>query len=116
MGLFNDLFGSPKPINNKPQSQPSPSGALVPSFAGGKYKIIDPRMSDSDAVFRMAKELQDTFQSFDTCLLIAQTIRDCRGGSGITKDELKNEIYKLEDQEKLTKDQVNAALRRLNIY
>jgi hypothetical protein len=117
MGIFSDLFGSPKPNSQPPinQSQ-SDNGSLLPDFSGGKYKITDPRLSESGAVFHMAKELQDTFKSFDTCIIIAETIKDCRGGSGVTKDEIKNGLYRLEEQKKLTKDQVNAALKRLGVY
>lgn len=117
MGIFSDLFGFPKPNSQPPinQSQPD-NGSLLPDFHGGKYKNQDPRLSEPGSAFHMAKELQDTFRSFDTCLLIAEMIRDCRGGSGVTKDEIINGLYLLEKENKLTKDQVNAALRRLGVY
>lgn len=115
---MSDLFGngsaSSRPLPSTNFSQPKPassSGSGRINFQNGVYNGI----SDPNMRFHVSNDLYGTLNDHSARSAVADLFYESRGGSGVTKDELRSGLRSLVRQNKLTEKQMWAVRGKYNL-
>lgn len=105
---------SPKIAASKP-TEAAKKGFFLVDFSKSKV-MKDDSIYDKTFRYKTQQALKGTLRRFKDRKAVADLLWDKRGYGGITKDEAKYGLRKLESQGKLKRDQVRAIRRKMNIF
>lgn len=103
----------------RPAAQANPqqnqNGFSLINFSKGSI-IRDSSIYHDNFRYKTRDALKGTLKNYAERETVAKLLWDKRGGGGVTKDEVKFGLRKLEAQGKLNTDQVRAVRKKMGIY
>jgi len=109
------LKSAPKSINKPTTPQSAPAKKFSLDF--GKTPVAkDSAIYQSNFRYKTEQSLKGTLKNYADRKTVADLLWSRRGGGGITKDEIKFGLRKLEASGKLKSDQVKAVRRKFGVY
>jgi hypothetical protein len=117
MGIFRDLYNTAMAIPSNPnadESRQTSGQSKKLDLRGGAYK--DSSRFDSDFRHRVREDLEGTLKDYSARSAVADIFHQSRGGSGITKQEVKEGLKRLVEQGKLNEDQMWAVRKKYGIF
>ena len=121
MGLFDYLFGSPgvntlrtndndnDNDNDNQTNQPEPL-----DLRDGSYE--SPDRFNSNFKYKVEQDLVGTLKDPLHRRAVAELFYESRGGNGVTKQEIKDGLYRLQKEKVLNEDQVWAVRNKYGIF
>ena len=102
----------PKDLEQKPKTD---TGFKLVDVRGGK-KYRDSAIYRKDFRYKTAKELKRFMKRSKDRWAVSDMLWKARGKGGISFDEVKRGLYRLEDEDRLNRPQVKMLRKKLGVY
>ena len=115
MGLFQDLFGTPKPyVPIDDDTTDATAKQKKIDLKDGLFE--DESMFSPNFKFQVEEDLKGTLKDYSTRAAVGELFYQSRGGRGITRQEIKDGLYRLVREGRINEDQMWAVRRHFKIY